>query len=72
MAPGTGVCSPGGGVTVAGVAVVVGSPGSVVCSLGVFRDCLELPEVLPVPQGGSASTVNLNQVLVVLLALHNN
>ena len=32
---------------------------------------LELPEVLPVPQCGSACAVDLHQVLVVLLALHH-
>ena len=37
----------------------------------MFMDRLELPEVLPVPQGGPASTVNLHQVLVVLFELHN-
>jgi hypothetical protein len=49
MAPGAEVGSPGRGVTVSGVVVlVVGSPGCVV-GIGrswVFRDWLELPEAL--------------------------
>ena len=37
----------------------------------MLRDGFELPEGLPFPQGCPASTVNLHQVLVVLLALHD-
>ena len=37
----------------------------------MFGDGLKFPEVLSVPEGSPASAVNLHQVLVVLLALHD-